>query len=206
LSQEIIKERRLEGEALNIDGERLIAIVDCQLEGCNIAINSLNGADGLLDCKIQNCTIEVSKKRNRSVFLGSDFQGCNFKGNIRNADFGRSRTDHPVFEKFNRLGSIVDCDFTQATLDMCRFFEVDLSRQKFASWPQFVVPHESRLAAAKLQREWPGKIGLYLMVAAQDERSTLSGVTGTLAYFMKNYAVTEEELQQVLDDIGGVFR
>jgi len=198
----IIRERHLKNEVLKIDGQHLLSIVNCQLEGCNILIDSPNGVDGFLDCQLDDCVIEVNKKRKRSVFFGSEFKNCTFKGGIKDADFGRSRPDHPVFEKFNRLGSIVDCDFTQATLDMCRFFEVDLSRQKFAPWPQFVVPHERRLAAAKLQKSWPGKIGLYLAVAAQDQRTTLSGVTGTVAYFKKHYAVTEDELRHVLDELG----
>lgn len=204
-NSKIISGRNLKNESLIIDGERLVSIVDCQLEKCNIAIDSLDGADGLLDCGLDDCTITINNKRKRSVFLGSDFTGCSFKGVVRNGDFGRSRADHPVFEKFNRRGSVVDCDFTQAMLEMCRFFEVDLNRQKFPPWPQFVVPHERELLAEKLQRVWPGKIKLYLTVAAQ-ERASLSGLAGTLSYFMKNYSVTEEELVQVLVDIGGVFR
>lgn len=183
----------------------MAALSSCQLDSCVVIVDKAKGTNGISNCTLTDCVIEISNKRKFTDFFGSDFKNCSFKGIIRNADFGRSRHDDPVYSQFNTLGSIVDCDFTQATLDMCRFFEVDLSRQKFAPWPQFVIPHENRLKAAQQQRSWPGKIWLYLMVAAQDERPELSGVTGTLAYFMKNYKVTEEELRQALADIGGVL-
>lgn len=206
MNQAIIREQRLQGERIRIDDDQLVAVSRCHLIDCTVILDATDDSGGILNSKLDNCVIEVNKKRKRTSFFGSDFRNCGFKGLIRNADFGRSRPDDPLYSLFNSLGSIVDCDFTQATLDMCRFFEVDLGRQKFAPWPQFVIPHERELAAAALKREWPGKIWLYLMVAAQDQRTELSGVTGTLSYFVKNYQVTEEELLQVLDEIGGVLR
>ena len=107
------------------------------------------------------------------------------------------------------LGELIDCDFTQATLDLCRFYSVDISRQTFAPWPQFVVPYDRELAASKLDRTWPGEFKRYLALA-QDEHPKLSASTGTVDYFCHNkkknrgFGLTEAELRQALLDVGGV--
>ena len=105
----------------------------------------------------------------------------------------------------DKYGDMVDCDFTEATLDLCRFFNVDIALQKFAHWPQFVIPHDRELVAADSNGSWPGKFAEYLAVAAQ-ENPALAATTGTAAYFMKRNAITQEELEQALEKIGGVIR
>ena len=117
-------------------------------------------------------------------------------------DFGRSPWPLPGGE--STFGDLIDCDFTQANLDLCRFFSVDIHRQKFAGWPQFVIPYKNELAAAELPRAWPGKLPFYFEVSKQQD-PTLSATTGTCSHFMKRQVLTEEELRQVLSDIGGVL-
>ncbi|MFG5775755.1 hypothetical protein ACFIQF_01650 [Comamonas sp. J-3] len=110
---------------------------------------------------------------------------------------------------YDTLGELIECDFTQATLDLCRFFSVDIQRQKFAPWPQFVVPYDRHLAASKLEREWSGQFKEFLDLAVH-QREKLSATTGTVDYFCHNkkknrgFNLTEAELRQALLDVGGV--
>ena len=100
---------------------------------------------------------------------------------------------------------MLDCDFTEATLDQCRFFNVEISQQKFAPWPQFVIPYANELLASKLQREWPGKFGTHMRLALR-QNPALVATTGSVKDYLKEYEISVEELEQILNEIGDVVR
>ena len=163
------------------------------------------GSALILDSQLTNSTVETKKRMKDARFFGSDYIGCKFKGKFSGVDFGRSPWPGPLTNEMDKYGDMVDCDFSEATLDLCRFFNVGIARQKFAPWPQFVIPHDRELVAARSNGPWPGKFAEYLAVAEQ-ENPTLAATTGTVAYFMKRNSMTQEELEQALNRIGGVIR
>ena len=142
--------------------------------------------------------------RNRGL-MGSDYVSCRFKGRYIGVDFGRSPWPNPIDKKFDEYGELIDCDFTEATLDLCRFFSVDLARQKFAPWPQFVIPTSRYLAAFIQQRQWPGELGRFINLARSQDMA-MSAITGTAKDFKKDFKIEVADLSQALDEIGGVIR
>ncbi len=202
---EMISDLEITNENLAFGENLPRGVRGCTLRGCNIAIDVPKGGPSIYRCKLVDCTIDVKRRMKDSSFFGSDYTRCKFKGKFLGMDFGRSPWPHPGTGHFYEFGELVDCDFTEATLDLCRFFNVDIARQKFAPWPQFVIPHNRELVAAGSNSSWPGKFAEYLAVAAQ-ENPALAATTGTVAYFMKRNAITQEELQQALEKIGGVIR
>lgn len=200
-----IKNRRLEKESIKISTGSASAILGCELVGCHITVDVADNVAVLFESRLTDCTIQFKRKLTNTSLFNNDFQRCSFRGRFIGVDFGRSPRPDPFTKKPDALGGLIDCDFSDATLDMCRFFEVDISRQRFARWPQFVIPHANELTALQLARQWPGKFHLYLQLASH-EYPSLTASTGTMDDFKKRYAITETELLQALDDVGGVIR
>lgn len=202
---ERIRDRHLVGETLLVGDEGAYVLLRCTLENCRILVDTKDNSIGIMNSKLTNCALEFKHKLKNARLVGSDYIQCSFKGKFDGVDFGRWPAPNPLTKQMDELGDVVNCDFTQATLDLCRFFSVDIGRQKFATWPQFVLPYKQELAAAQLHRAWPGKFARYLSLI-EEEDPALTAATGTRNDFMKRYAITEEELAQALDDIGGVIR
>jgi hypothetical protein len=202
---ERIEGRRLRDEMIWLGDEWAQSIVQCELQNCHLVLDSAGSYARIFRSKLHRCTVEAKRKMKNTSFFGCDFIDCSFKGKYYGVDFGRSPWPDDVTKQFDQYGELIDCDFTQATLDLCRFFSVDINRQTFAPWPQFVVPAERRLTAFHMNRSWPGKLGSYFALAKNQDQA-LTGLSGTAADFIRHYAVSEEELMQALNDIGGVIR
>lgn len=202
---ERISDQHLVGETIRIGDDWAESIVRCKLENCHIIIDVPRGGAGIHDCQLTECAIETKKRMKDARFFGSDYIRCKFKGKFLGMDFGRSPWPIPGTDIPFKYGDLIDCDFTESTLDLCRFFNVDITRQKFAPWPQFVVLAERRMVMWKSGRSWPGEFDGYIGLA-KNQNPQLSAATGTKSDFMKRYAVTEEELEQSLQAIGGVIR
>lgn len=203
-----IEHQRLENESLFVGDGGVIAVIGCDLTNCTLTID--NKYPGIYRSSLHDCTI-IQKNLLKSIpAFGNRYERCTFKGKFLGVDFGRDPWIDPVSRTWDTLGELIDCDFTQATLDLCRFFSVDISRQTFAPWPQFVIPYAQELAASKLERQWPGEFARFLNLS-KSEDPKLSATTGTVNYFCNNkkknrgYNLTEEELRQALLDIGGVL-
>jgi hypothetical protein len=202
-----VKHQRLENENILIGKSGVRAVVDCELLNCTLTLDVKHFA--LFRCVLKNCTLIVKNQLKESQAFNCRYERCAFKGKFLAVDFGRDPVIDPVSKTYDTLGKLIDCDFTEATLDLCRFFSVDISRQKFASWPQFVVPFAQRVAASKLERQWPGEFKLFLDLAAH-QLPNLSATTGTVNYYCHNqkknrgFSLTEAELRQALLDVGGV--
>ncbi|EPX62305.1 hypothetical protein D187_008492 [Cystobacter fuscus DSM 2262] len=60
-------------------------------------------------------------------------KGCRFKGSFSGNDFG-FRAD--LFDR-EKAGGVEDCDFSEARLNGCRFFNCDISTIRLPLWPCF---------------------------------------------------------------------
>ena len=202
---ERISDQHLVGETIRIGDDWAESIVRCTLENCHIIVDVPRGGAGISLSQLQDCTIETKKRMKDAWFFGSDYTRCKFKGKFLGMDFGRSPWPDPLTGELDKHGDLIDCDFTEATLDLCRFFNVDITRQKFAPWPQFVLTTAWYEQALSSGRVWPEKFAVHIR-GHQTENPQLSAVTGTKSDFMKRYALTEYELEQALQAIDGVIR
>jgi len=202
---EMISDLEITNESLAFGENLPRGIRGCTIRGCDITIDVPKGGPSIYRCKLVDCTINVKRRMKDSSFFGSDYTRCKFQGKFSGMDFGRSPWPNSLAGELDKYGEMVDCGFTEATLDLCRFFNVDITRQKFAPWPQFVISMDQYRKAAALGREWPGKLGVHINGRVK-ENPQLSAVTGTKSDFMKRYVLTEEELEQSLKAIGGVIR
>ncbi|MGJ7566328.1 hypothetical protein ACSFBM_20945 [Variovorax sp. GB1R11] len=176
----------------------------CTLERCHVKVHGFTPE--IRHSRLTDCVIECTKKltdRRLPKFFSSDYARCKFVGRFDGVDFGRD--PNPYSGRPDEFGELVDCDFTQSTLDLCRFFSVDIGRQTFSPWPQFIVEGGRRLAVAESGYDWPGELSRYVRLG-KSEHPAVTAVTGTVEGFTKRYAVTAEELKRALGHIWGVLR
>uniref|UniRef100_UPI00104D40AE hypothetical protein n=1 Tax=unclassified Variovorax TaxID=663243 RepID=UPI00104D40AE len=201
-SHQEFKGHEFNGESITIRPDDIF--LKCEFLDCHIVLDMHRGNPGIFDSQVVNCLIEAKRTLMNGRFFRSRYVDCRFKGRFGSVDFGRSPWADPLGNE-DHLGELRDCDFSAATLNLCRFFHVEISRQRFASWPQFVIPFDRDLAASQRSPVWPGGFSDYFKITRHQDLA-LSALAGTAAYFKKHYVLTENELLQVLDDIGGVIR
>lgn len=212
-NDEMICEQHLADQTIEVGPKRPTGFLRCTLERCHVVLRDSHPA--IHDSQLIDCTIECTRRmteRGLPRFTTSEYARCKFIGRFQGVDFGRWPYRYVVgydngqfVEGFDQLGGLIDCDFTESTLDLCRFFSVDITKQRFAPWPQFVIPGEKFAAAAQLEYAWPGEMARFIRLA-KSEHAALTAGTGTLADFTKRYAVTARELEEALDFLGGVLR
>ncbi|MGJ7574683.1 hypothetical protein ACSFBX_29430 [Variovorax sp. RB2P76] len=203
---ERISDRHLTGETIRIGDDWAASVVRCRLDKCHIVIDVPRGGPGIYDSRLTNCTIETKRRlKDSQGFMHASYIQCKFLGKFAGMDFGRSPWPNTVTANMTEHGELLDCDFTEATLDLCRFFNADVTQQTFAPWPQFLVPADRRMAAMRMEHRWPGKLAGYVRLS-KDQNPALTASTGTVADFTKRFGISDKELQEALRIIGGVLR
>lgn len=205
-ADEMIKGLNFADEIIEVGPKLPTGFLSCTLERCHLKLHG--SSPSIHDSRLIDCTIECTRKmtdRRLPKFFGSDYLRCKFIGQFDGVDFGRDPRPCPVTGAWDEFGDFIECDFSDATLDACRFFNVDITRQKFASWPQFVIPYVNKLQASKLEKEWPGTFGVHMALVPR-QNPALVATTGTVSGYRKEYALSLEELEQALATIGGVIR
>jgi len=102
-------------------------LIDCEIRIlCSAA--SLN----IFDATFENCLIKARRELKNYSFFNAGFRGCKFIGKYSGCRFGSH-------EKEN-TGFVEECDFSEAKLDLCDFFDkVEIKSLKFGEWPLAVI-------------------------------------------------------------------
>ncbi|HEX8703492.1 MAG TPA: hypothetical protein VF815_31945 [Myxococcaceae bacterium] len=145
-----------------------------------------------------DCTIEAKGELKGSRWDRAQLKGCRFVGRFRGNDFGK-------WPFSPGEGSIEDCDFTQATLDACRFLGCDMRTIRLPSWPCFTfidpVPRWREWSA----HSWPGDIGPVVVAGFAEDPPSTAAVTYSAQALAKRYGTTPEAIKAVLEKLDGAF-
>jgi len=189
---------------------------------CETVVLSEDACQGLVDSTLSSCTLKLAQKSSRwpivivgTTVVDSDviavkrqkddrlfkarFINCRFHGVFSGVDFGRS---HNV-ERDGDFGGVEGCDFTDATLDGCRFFNVDASSLRLPHWPHVVLLDFAQRAADVAAMKWPGQLGNYMRVCA-DQPASLRVAVIHVPSITKLIACTEEQAREAFERFGGV--
>lgn len=196
-------DQNISAQTIEIGPSGVSHVLRCSLSGCRLIIDSADSGDGLYDSLLIDCRIEYKRALKDYQVFSNDLVRCAIKGKFVGVDWGMSPYVNPITKQPDGRGSVQDCDFTQAALDLCRFFSVDVSRQKFAGLPQFVVRLPNTSASADFDRPWPGNLNRFLSLL-QEEEPVVTGMTGTTTDFKRRYKVTEEELLEALSRLDAI--
>lgn len=129
-----IRDQRIEGEHLVLNAGE-INYLGPNLELCNCKVEIKVPTKDLVVSQVSmiNCEIVFPKKTINYDWYRTKFGDCKFTGWISGHDFGYS----PKVR--NSIGEVVNCDFTEAILDGCRFYKVEVKDVRLPRWPCFAV-------------------------------------------------------------------
>ncbi len=145
-----------------------------------------------------DCTFEAKGELKGFRWDTAHLKGCRFVGRFRGNDFG-----HWPYSPGE--GSIEDCDFTQATLDACRFLGCDMRTIRLPSWPCFTFIEPVARWREWRARPWPSTIGPIIVEGFAEDPPSTTAVTYSAQALAKRHGTTPEAIKAVLETVDGVF-
>ncbi|HVX91238.1 MAG TPA: hypothetical protein VHC20_06485 [Candidatus Paceibacterota bacterium] len=178
---------------------------DCHgMVGCTFSSGTLKLARqlskwpvGILSTVVTDSDVVAVKPQKAYQLFRAHFINCKFHGVFSGVSFGRS----PRTEFDGDFGGIENCDFTDATLDGCRFFNVDASTLRLPEWPHVVLHDFNQRAHDVAATTWPGKLGQYMRICA-DQPESLKVSVIHVPSIAGLVACTEEEIREAFKKFG----
>jgi len=194
--------REIEGERLELTDKKAIYWLgpNVTLRRCTLVTHISARWLHLVSGSLIDCTIHAKSELKTLPWAPMSVKGCRFKGRFTGNDFG-FRED--VDERW-RAGGIEDCDFSEAQLEGCRFFNCDMTSIRLPRWPCFTFLDARRHAAELARRAWPGSFDSVIRTVCDPPNGTVASAwhAPTIA---KKSDITVEELRAALEGTPGIF-
>jgi hypothetical protein len=195
------KDREIVGERLELPTGALYWLgPNLTLRGCTVVISVAASGLTLMSGQLIDCAIQAKGELKNLRWATMGFKGCRFKGRFRGNDFGFIEDD---LDKW-KLGAVVDCDFSEARLDGCRFYHCDMSTIRLPRWPCFTLLDPVRRAAELARETWPGSFGPVIIEELPKQEASVVAVTYHAPSVAERRGTTAEELRVVLERLPGV--
>ncbi|HYO73287.1 MAG TPA: hypothetical protein VEU33_45205 [Archangium sp.] len=196
----IIENQALENQRLELTDKNSIYFLGPNLTLRNCTVVLKVSARNLLITRVRfiDCTFEVKQElKNHQQWIGASLKGCRFKGRLSGCDFGH----WPEYgkEPEYQLGSIEDCDFSEARLDGCRFHGCDTRTLRFPRWPCFTFLDPVGNSRELSTVQWPGNIGPVVIEDLASYPPSTTALTWFAPDFAKRSRSTPEEIKAVLE-------
>jgi hypothetical protein len=108
----------------------------------------------IVQSTVVDSDVIAAKRQKDYQLFRARFINCRFHGLFSGVDFGR--TGRALLHE--DFGGVEGCDFTEATLAGCRFFNVDMSTLRLPAWPHVVLHDFSKRAQDVAAMAWPGRV------------------------------------------------
>jgi hypothetical protein len=195
------KDREIVGERLELPKGALYWLgPNLTLRNCTLVISVASRWLTLMSGQLIDCTIQAKGELKNKRWARMNFKGCRFKGRFMGNDFGFREDD---LDKW-RLGGIEDCDFSEARLDACRFYNCDMKTIQLPRWPCFTLLDPVRRAAELARAEWPGGFGPVVIESLAEEEASVVALTYHAPSVAERLDTTAEALRAVLERLPGV--
>jgi hypothetical protein len=200
LKNVIIEDKEIENERFEVTDKESLYFLgpNLTLRHCTVILKVPARRLHILGVRFIDCTFEVKQElKNHQEWICASLEGCRFKGRLTGCDFGHwpEYLDEPAYQ----VGSIEDCDFTEARMDGCRVMGCDPKALRLPKWPCFTFLDPIRRAPELRSVKWPGLFGRITV----DELHTQPAPTRSLTYhapsIAKRMETTEEELRAVIE-------
>lgn len=196
-----IRGQHLSGETVSLSEEDCRGLRDSTFANGTLKLAPLSAKWPIIIVRstvIDSDVIAVKKQKNGRLF-NARFINCKFFGVFSGIDFGRA---HDV-ERDGDYGGIEGSDFTEATLDGCRFVNVDVSTMRFPARRHVVLLNPSKRYADVAAMKWPGRLGLY-MAACTDGPDSFKASVIHIPSLAKLVKCSEEEIRSAFTIFGGI--
>lgn len=194
-----IRGQDLFGETVVISEKECGGLVESTFASGTLNLAQSKGKATILRSIVRDSKVVAVKRQRDSDFFSARFINCTFHGAYSGISFGNEGSGHHLYD----FGGTEECDFTAATLDGCRFHNVDVSSLRFPRWPHVVVPDPHLRAADVTAIEWPGHLGKYMQICTDKPPSVRAAVLH-IPSLVRLVACTEEQAREALERFGGV--
>ncbi|OJT23704.1 hypothetical protein BO221_17120 [Archangium sp. Cb G35] len=196
----IIENQALENQRLELTDKNSIYFLGPNLTLRNCTVVLKVSARNLLITGVRfiDCTFDVKQElKNHQQWIGASLKGCRFKGRLSGCDFGH----WPEYgtEPEYQLGSIEDCDFSEARLDGCRFMGCDPRTLRFPKWPCFTFLDPIGRASELRRGKWPDLFGRVVVDDLHNQPPSTVALTKYAPAVAKKLETTPEELRAVIE-------
>jgi hypothetical protein len=201
------EDRQLENERLELTDKGTLYFLgrNLTLKNCTLVLKVAAKNLFIREVQFIDCTFEVKQElKNHQDWITASLKGCRFKGRLSGCDFGH----WPEYgkEPEYQLGSIEDCDFSEARLDECRFHGDDPRTLRFPKWPCFTLLDPIRRADELRNLKWPDRFGrslVSLLDQSPEKRIKHPRSTMALSYYApaeaKRLGITEEAFKAAIE-------
>jgi hypothetical protein len=200
------EDKHLENERLELTDKGTLYFLgrNLTLKNCTLVLRVAASNLFIRDVRFIDCTFEVKQElKNHQQWIRASLKGCRFKGRLSGCDFGH----WPEYgkEPEYQLGSVEDCDFSEARLDHCRFHGDDPRSLRFPKWPGFTILDPIRRVAELRDLAWPERFGsslLSLLDQSPEKRIKHPRSTMALSFYApveaKQSGATEEAFKAAI--------
>ncbi len=179
----------LDSASVNILGPSL------ELHCCEVELNVSSKTLIVDSSRIIGCQVRARKALKGVPWCSAYLSRCKFTGRFTGCDFGR----WPEF--YDKNGGLVECDFSSAILDGCRFFSVDLTTLRLPPWPCITFQAPNSVSRRLKEARFSAGTERWRAVTQMVFESLPAEVTGVVDYFptiAKTYEMSEAELREAL--------
>jgi hypothetical protein len=195
------EDREIEGERLELPKGSLYWLgPNLTVRDCTVVISVASRGLTLMSGHFIGCTIQAKSELSTLRWARMSLKGCRFKGRFTGNDFGFREDD---LDKW-RIGGMEDCDFSEARLHGCRFFNCDMSTVRLPRWPCFTFMDPRGHAAELGRREWLGLFGQVVIKGLAEEPEGVVAVTWHAPTIAEKLDTTAEEFRPVLERLPSV--
>jgi hypothetical protein len=205
LENVIYKNQEIENERLELTDKNSLYYLSTHLtlRNCTVVLKVPARNLVIKQARFINCTFEVKQElKNHQDWISASLKGCRFKGRLSGCDFGH----WPEYgcEPEYQLGSIEDCDFTEARLDACRFHGGDPRTLQFPKWPCFTILDPVHRAAELRGFKWPDIFGEVIIGKLHEHPRSTVALTFYAPAESKRLKTTPEELRAAIEQCDGI--
>jgi hypothetical protein len=196
-----IRNQSLIGETVVLSESACHGLVDSTLSSCTLKLaqESSRWPIVIVGTTVVDSDVIAVKRQKDDRLFKARFINCRFHGIFSGIDFGRSHNT----ERDGDFGAIEGCDFTDATLDGCRFVNTDVSTLTFPRDGHAVLIEPYKRAADVAAIAWPGHLGQYMEICTARPESFKASVMH-LPSLARLVRCTEDEVKEALQKFGGV--
>ena len=194
------EDKHLENERLELTDKGTLYFLGANLtlKNCTLVLKVAARNLFIDGVRFIDCTFEVKQElKNHQDWITASLKGCRFKGRLSGCDFGH----WPEYgkEPEYQLGSVEDCDFSEARLDGCRFMGCDPRSLRFPKWPCFTFLDPIGRAPELRRGKWPGMFGSVVVDELHGQPPSTVALTKYAPAVAKKLETTPEELRAVIE-------
>ncbi|WP_051560333.1 pentapeptide repeat-containing protein [Marinobacterium jannaschii] len=160
-------------------------LVNCKIES-RVGSRSLS----ISGARFLGGEFHAKRKLSNVKFLGGKFENVKFFGSYKGCDFG-------YWDCWNEYGRMKECDFSDATLDQCRFINVDMEGIKLPKCSTICIIDPIGNSSTISSMDWPDELRIIKKVVLS-ETPECSAIIYNVDALLKEYGGDMEVFKKTI--------